>query len=79
MSVFIMQQLPQNWGVLNSNNCDKDPYFKSISLATINSSDIEWIYKTGDWNRWYNMKFNKIIRDCIHSAFKSYEIRKENE
>lgn len=66
-------------GVLNSNNCDKNPYLKSVSLAAINSSDIEWIYKTGDWNRCYNTKFNKIIRDCIHLAFKGYEIRKENE
>lgn len=66
-------------GVLNPDNCDVDPYLKSISLATINSSDIEWIYKTGDWNRCYNTKFNKIVRDCIHLAFKGYEIRKENK
>lgn len=65
-------------GVLNPNNCDEDPYLKSISLATINSSDIEWIYKTGDWNRCYKRKFNKIVRDHIHLSFKSYEIG-ENE
>lgn len=66
-------------GVLNPSDCNEDPYFKSISLATINSSDIEWIYKTGDWNRCYDTKFNKIVKDCIHLAFKSYEIRKENK
>lgn len=66
-------------GVLNPDDCDKDPYLKSISLATINSSDIEWIYKTGDWNRCYKKKFNKIVRDHIHLVFKSYEIGKENE
>lgn len=66
-------------GVLNSSDCDENPRLKSISLATINSSDIEWVYKTGDWNRCYNTKFNKIVKDCIHLAFKGYEIRKENE
>lgn len=66
-------------GVLNPDDCDEDPCFKSISLAAINSSDIEWIYKTGDWNRCYNTKFNEIVKDCIHLAFKGYEIRKEDE
>lgn len=66
------------FGIINSAGCDNDPKLKSISLGAINSLDIEWLYRTGSWNRCYNKKFSEIIKDYIHLAFKGYEIRKED-
>ena len=47
------------------------------TFSHLNSKDIYWMYKTGEWNsayRWW--KYNSLCGKLIKQTFKQYENRK---
>lgn len=55
-------------GILN-----KDSGEPFIVVHGINSDDLSWIYKYGDWNSCYNPKINNEIKNLVDSTFRIYE------
>ena len=61
-------------GAGNVNSSDVSGCF--INRFEICSSDIKWIYNTGDWNEYYDKSNNKKIISILNKFFKQYEERR---
>lgn len=44
-------------------------------IATLTSKDLQWIYKTGDWNESYNISLNVILKSYINTFFNAFKIQ----
>lgn len=42
-------------------------------IKDVQSSNIRWIYRNGEWNIDYDTDNNKVIKNIVKSFFKSYE------
>lgn len=54
-----------------------DPSYGSevILVSYVNSEDINWIYRTGRWNDFYEIKNNPTVERMVIKAFDEYEKR----
>lgn len=43
--------------------------------VAITSKELQWIYKTGDWNDTYNIGLNAILRNYINTFFNAFKIQ----
>lgn len=57
-------------GYVNSGNFSRDSLNKFKGLT---SKDVQWIYKTGDWNSCYETKNNAMVGRKIKQVFRKYE------
>lgn len=46
---------------------------KQYSISGITNKNIRWIYRTGYWNKMYNTRNNRVVKNMINSFFKNYE------
>ena len=56
--------------IINGGRYENDPNRK----VTVLSKDIQWIYKTGDWNESYNIRLNTILKSYINTLFNAFKI-----
>lgn len=45
---------------------------KQHSISGITNKNIRWLYNTGNWNKMYDIKNNKALRNIIGKFFKNY-------
>jgi len=57
-------------GYVNSGEFSKENLNKFKGLS---SKDVQWIYKTGDWNSCYETKNNAMVGRKIKQVFRKYE------
>lgn len=60
-------------GYINLGDFNYKEYYR-YSMK-VHCSKISWIYKTGNWNDTYNIKYNKYIRKAFKIFFSPYEKR----
>lgn len=53
------------------NRSDVDGLIR-YNVDNINSSNIKWIHRNGDWNSVYNSTHNKAVKRIINSCFECY-------
>lgn len=59
-----------NRKILNPGSFESYP---SVSVCYINHSHIKWMYDNGDWNSFYDTRYNSIVAKRIKQIFKQYE------
>ena len=57
-------------GYVNAGDFYRDSLNKFRGLT---SKDVQWIYKTGDWNSCYETKNNAMVGRMIKQVFRKYE------
>lgn len=57
-------------GYVNAGEFSRDSLNKFRGLS---SKDVQWIYKTGDWNTCYETKNNPMVGRRIKQVFRKYE------
>jgi hypothetical protein len=57
-------------GYVNSGSFSRDSLNKFKGLS---AKDVQWIYKTGDWNSCYETKNNAMVGRRIKQVFSKYE------
>lgn len=57
---------------LNKSHYSRGSY-RQMFIGRVNHSDIEWIYKTGEWNDWYDIRHNRLLAKRLKSIFEKYE------
>lgn len=68
----------ENGGEVNKSSFNDANEFRYV-LENISSSNIRWIYRTGEWNEDYDPSNNTVIKDMIKSFFKHYRQKYEKE
>lgn len=46
---------------------------KRHSISGITNKNIRWVYRTGCWNKMYDTRNNRVVKNMINSFFKNYE------
>lgn len=59
-------------GEINTGNIDNESLVR-YEIQVVNSSNIRWIYKNGEWNNDYDTNNNKTIKNIVKSFFRQYE------
>lgn len=62
--------------VIDNEVINGDNYEGELNLKVeLTSKDLQWIYKTGDWNDTYNIGLNAILRSYINTFFNAFKIQ----